>query len=166
LPGTQHPAAAYFTRGSGHNDKALYSEKPQDYESNMQRLSRKFDHARTLVPAPVIENATGAEIGIIAFGSSHWALMEARDQLRVEHNMPTSYLRLCAYPFSSQVADFVQAHKRVYVVEQNRDAQLLALLKLDLDSELVPKLRSIARLDGLPMDARSVSSDIAAMEGK
>jgi 2-oxoglutarate ferredoxin oxidoreductase subunit alpha len=166
LPGTDHPAAAYFTRGSGHNERALYSEKPQDYESNMDRLRRKFEHARTVVPAPVIDKAPNAEIGIIAFGSSHWAITESRDQLRDEHKIATDYLRICAYPFAHEIADFVQSHKRVYVVEQNRDAQMFSLLKLDLDSELVPKLRSVARLDGLPIDARSVTDEIAAMEEK
>jgi 2-oxoglutarate/2-oxoacid ferredoxin oxidoreductase subunit alpha len=166
LPGTEHRAAAYFTRGSGHNAEAQYSERPEDYEGNMERLSRKFEHARSLVPAPVVQTMPNAEIGIIGFGSSHWALTESRDQLRDEHKLATDYLRIRAFPFASEMSDFVRSHKRVYVVEQNRDAQMLALLKLDLDAELVPKLRSVARLDGLPMDARSVTDEIAAMEGK
>jgi 2-oxoglutarate/2-oxoacid ferredoxin oxidoreductase subunit alpha len=166
LPGTQHPAAAYFTRGSGHNANATYSEKPEDYEKNMERLQRKFDHARSIVPAPIIETAPNAEIGIIAFGSSHWALTESRDQLRDEHKLATDYLRIRAYPFANEISDFVRSHKRVYVVEQNRDAQMLSLLKLDLDNDLVPKLRSVAKLDGLPLDARSVTDEIVAMEVK
>jgi 2-oxoglutarate ferredoxin oxidoreductase subunit alpha len=166
LPGTQHPAAAYFTRGSGHNAQAQYSERPEDYEGNMERLRRKFEHARSFVPAPVVQTMSNAEVGIIAFGSSHWALTESRDQLRDEHNLATDYLRIRAYPFSHEVADFVRGHKRIYVVEQNRDAQMLSLLKLDLDVELVPKLRSVARLDGLPLDARSVTDEIVAMEEK
>jgi len=166
LPGTQHPAAAYFTRGSGHNANANYSEKPEDYEKNMERLQRKFDHARSIVPAPIIETASNAEIGIIAFGSSHWALTESRDQLRDEHKLATDYLRIRAYPFANEISDFVRSHKRVYVVEQNRDAQMLSLLKLDLDNDLVPKLRSVAKLDGLPLDARSVTDEIVAMEVK
>ena len=166
LPGTQHPAAAYFTRGSGHNEKALYSEKPQDYENNMARLSRKFDHARTLVPEPIVQTMAGSEIGIIAYGSSEWAIAECRDQLRDEHKTPTDYLRLRAYPFAAEVADFIRSHKRVYVVEQNRDAQMFSLLKLDLDAELALRLRSVARLDGLPLDARTVSDEISSMEGR
>jgi 2-oxoglutarate ferredoxin oxidoreductase subunit alpha len=166
LPGTQHPAAAYFTRGSGHNAQAQYSERPDDYEGNMERLRRKFEHARSFVPAPVVQTMPNAEVGIIAFGSSHWALTESRDQLRDEHQLATDYLRIRAYPFSHEIADFVRGHKRIYVVEQNRDAQMLSLLKLDLDVELVPKLRSVARLDGLPLDARSVTDEIVAMEGK
>jgi len=166
LPGTQHPAAAYFTRGSGHNANANYSEKPEDYEKNMERLQRKFDHARSIVPQPIIETVPNAEIGIIGFGSSHWALTESRDQLRDEHKLATDYLRIRAYPFANEISDFVRSHKRVYVVEQNRDAQMLSLLKLDLDNDLVPKLRSVAKLDGLPLDARSVTDEIVAMEVK
>jgi 2-oxoglutarate ferredoxin oxidoreductase subunit alpha len=166
LPGTPHPAAAYFTRGSGHNAEAQYSERPEDYEGNMDRLRRKFEHARAFVPAPVIEKMPKAEIGIIAFGSSHWAITETQDQLRDERKLPTDYLRIRAFPFSPEIADFVREHKRVYVVEQNRDAQMLSLLKLDLEPEMVLKLRSVAHLDGLPLDARSVTEEIAAMEGK
>jgi len=166
LPGTQHPAAAYFTRGSGHDAEAQYSEHPEDYEANMERLHRKFEHARTFVPAPVVQTVANAEIGIIGFGSSHWALTESRDQLREEHKLATDYLRIRAFPFAPEIHDFVREHKRVYVVEQNRDAQMFSLLKLDLESELILKLRSVARLDGLPMDARSVTDEIVAMEGK
>jgi len=166
LPGTQHPAAAYFTRGSGHNAHGNYSERPDDYENNMERLRRKFENVRSVAPAPVIEKMPNAEIGIIAFGTTHWALTESRDQLRDEHKLATDYLRIRAFPFSHDVADFVSSHKRVYLVEQNRDAQMFSLLRMDLDGELVPKLRSVARLDGLPIDARSVTDEIAAMEEK
>jgi 2-oxoglutarate/2-oxoacid ferredoxin oxidoreductase subunit alpha len=166
LPGTQHPAAAYFTRGSGHNAQGNYSERPEDYENNMARLRRKFENARSAVPAPIVEKMPNAEIGIIAFGSTHWALTESRDQLLDEHKLPTDYLRIRAFPFSHEIADFVESHKRVYVVEQNRDGQMYSLLRMNLDGELVAKLRSVARLDGLPLDARSITADIAAMEEK
>jgi len=166
LPGTDHPMAAYFTRGSGHNSESQYSERPEDYEGNMLRLRKKFENARSVVPAPVVETTSNAEIGIIAFGSSHWAITETRDQLRDEHKLATDYLRIRAYPFAHEIADFVRAHKRVYVVEQNRDGQMFSLLKIDLDGELVPKLRSVARLDGLPLDARTVTDEIASMEGR
>ena len=166
LPGTEHPAAAYFTRGSGHNSLGNYSERPDDYENNMERLRRKFENVRAVAPAPVVEKMPNAEIGIIAFGTTHWALTEARDQLRDEHKLETDYLRIRAFPFSHEVAEFVGSHKRVYVVEQNRDAQIFSLLRIDLDVELLPKLRSVARLDGLPIDARSVTDEIAAMEEK
>lgn len=166
LPGTRHPAAAYFTRGSGHDAQGKYSERPEDYANNMDRLQRKFENARSFVPAPVVETMSGAEVGVVAFGSSHWALTESRDQLRDEQSMATDYLRIRALPFAPKIADFVRSHKRVYVVEQNRDAQMFSLLKLDLDAELALRLRSVARLDGLPLDARSVTDEISAMEAQ
>jgi 2-oxoglutarate ferredoxin oxidoreductase subunit alpha len=171
LPGTEHPAAAYFTRGSGHNDKSNYSERPDDYENNMERLNRKFNTARSFVPRPEIvrgTNAGGAEvaIGIIAYGTSHWGITESRDQLRNEYAIETDYLRLRAYPFTREVHEFIEQHERIYVVEQNRDAQMLSLLKLDLKPELIGRLRSISHLDGLPLDARSVTDELSTMEGK
>jgi 2-oxoglutarate/2-oxoacid ferredoxin oxidoreductase subunit alpha len=166
LPGTQHPAAAYFTRGSGHNDKSNYSERPDDYENNMERLNRKFESSRSFVPRPEIVKGANAKIGIIAYGTSHWGIIESRDQLRGEYAIETDYLRLRAYPFTREVHEFIEQHDRVYVVEQNRDAQMLSLLKLDLKPELITRLRSIAHLDGLPLDARSVTDELSTMEGK
>jgi 2-oxoglutarate ferredoxin oxidoreductase subunit alpha len=171
LPGTDHPAAAYFTRGSGHNDKSNYSERPDDYENNMERLNRKFESARSFVPRPEIvkgEKAGGekVKIGIIAYGTSHWGIIESRDQLRSEYAIETDYLRLRAYPFTREVHEFIEQHERIYVVEQNRDAQMLTLLKLDLKPELTTRLRSISHLDGLPLDARSVTDELSTMEGK
>jgi 2-oxoglutarate/2-oxoacid ferredoxin oxidoreductase subunit alpha len=166
LPGTDHPAAAYFTRGSGHNDKSNYSERPDDYENNMERLNRKFESARSFVPRPEILKGVNAKIGIIAYGTSHWGIIESRDQLRGEYAIETDYLRLRAYPFTREVHDFIEQHERVYVVEQNRDAQMLSLLKLDLKPELIARLRSISHLDGLPLDARSVTDELSTMEGK
>jgi 2-oxoglutarate ferredoxin oxidoreductase subunit alpha len=166
LPGTDHPAAAYFTRGSGHNDKSSYSERPDDYENNMERLNRKFETARSFVPRPEIFKGTNAKIGIIAYGTSHWGITESRDQMRNEYGIETDYLRLRAYPFTREVHEFIEQHDRIYVVEQNRDAQMLSLLKLDLKPELTTRLRSIAHLDGLPLDARSVTDELSTMEGK
>ena len=165
LPGTDHPAAAYFTRGSGHNEKALYSERPEDYENNMLRLARKFETARTLVPKPVVEGNGSQSVGIVAFGTSHWAVEESRDQLGRENELATDYLRIRAYPFTQEVRHFVAGHERVYVVEQNRDAQMLNLLKVDLDPVEVVKLHSVLHFNGLPIDARSITSAIAAQEG-
>src|SRR5208283_191916 len=133
LPGTPHPAAAYFARGSGHNEKAQYSERADDFENNMERLNRKFETARSFVPRPEIvkgNNAGGekAKIGIIGYGTSHWGITESRDQLRDEYKIETDYLRLRAYPFTREVHDFIEQHERIYVVEQNRDAQMLSLL--------------------------------------
>src|SRR5947209_19111391 len=167
LPGTDHPAAAYFARGSGHNENSQYSERPDDFERNMERLNRKFETARSFVPRPeIIENGKSNQVGIVAYGTSHWAILEARDQLRKEYNIEADYLRLRAFPFTREVHEFIEQHERVYVVEQNRDAQMLSLLKLDVRPELVTRLRSIAHIHGLPLDARSVTDEIMTMEGK
>jgi 2-oxoglutarate ferredoxin oxidoreductase subunit alpha len=166
LPGTDHPAAAYFTRGSGHNEKSQYSERPDDFENNMERINRKFETARSYVPRPEVLKGENAKVGIIAYGTSHWAILESRHQLSQEHNLETDYLRLRAFPFTREVHEFVEQHDRVYLVEQNRDAQMLSLLKLDVKPELVARLRSIAHIHGLPLDARSVTDEITTMEGK
>ena len=165
LPGTDHPAAAYFTRGSGHDEQARYSERADDFERNMERINRKFETARSFVPRPEVSTGN-SKIGIIAYGTSHWAITESRDQLRKEYGIETDYLRLKAYPFTREVHDFVRQHDRVYLVEQNRDAQMLSLLKLDVEPTLVSRLRSIAHIHGLPLDARSVTDELMTMEGK
>jgi 2-oxoglutarate/2-oxoacid ferredoxin oxidoreductase subunit alpha len=165
LPGTSHPAAAYFARGSGHNEKSQYSERADDFENNMERLNRKFETARSFVPRPVITKGNNAKIGIIGFGTSHWGITESRDQLREEYSIETDYLRLRAYPFTREVHEFIAQHEHVYVVEQNRDAQMLSLLKLDLKPELIGRLRSIAHITGLPLDARSITDELTSMEG-
>jgi 2-oxoglutarate/2-oxoacid ferredoxin oxidoreductase subunit alpha len=156
---------AYFARGSGHNAKGQYSERPDDYVDNMDRLLRKFETARRHVPKPVVENVAGAKIGVLGYGTSHWAITESRDQLREEMELQASYFRLRAYPFTEELGAFVDAHERVYVVEQNRDAQLLQLMKLELSPERVTKLRSVLHYNGLPIDARSVTDDVLAQEG-
>jgi 2-oxoglutarate ferredoxin oxidoreductase subunit alpha len=166
LPGTNHPAAAYFTRGSGHNEKAQYSERGEDYVRNMDRLSRKFETARQFVPAPILEASGTSRAAIIAYGTSHWAVTEARDQLKKEYGIELDYLRLRAYPFSPDVHAFIAGHDIIYVVEQNRDAQMLALLKLDVAPEQILKLRSVLHYNGLPIDARSVTDEIVAQEGR
>ncbi len=166
LPGTDHPAAAYFARGSGHNEKSQYSERPDDFERNMERINRKFETARSFVPRPEVTITGKAKIGIIAYGTTHWAILEARDQMRNEYDLETDYLRLKAYPFTREVHEFIENHDRVYLVEQNRDAQMLSLLKLDVKPELIVRLRSIAHIHGLPVDARSVTDELTSMEGK
>ena len=165
LPGTAHPKAAYFTRGSGHNDAAGYTEKPDEYQVVMDRLSRKFESARTLVPAPVVFKDGTSKIGFIAFGSTDFAIRESLDQIAKEHGQSVDYLRVRAYPFAHEIHDFVASHERVYVVEQNRDAQLASLLKLDLPADQVTKLRNILHYNGLPVDARSITEEFAAKEG-
>jgi 2-oxoglutarate ferredoxin oxidoreductase subunit alpha len=121
---------------------------------------------RSQVPPPVVDQHPKAEIGLVAFGTSHYAVDESRDQLKAEYGIDTSYLRLKAYPFTPELLDFIRRHERVYVVEQNRDAQLLALMRLEYDAEEIAKLRSMRYYGGLPIDARTVTDDIIRQEGK
>ena len=163
IPGDEMPA--FFCRGSGHNEWGQYSERPEDYQKNVDRLARKFETARTWMPEPVVEINRQAEIGIIAYGTSHWAVVESRDQLLEENDLHTSYYRLCGYPFRTALASFVQRYSRIYVVEQNRDAQMLTLIRLDLPVDLGPRLNSVLHYTGDPIDARSVTEAILLGEG-
>jgi 2-oxoglutarate ferredoxin oxidoreductase subunit alpha len=164
VPGDGLPA--YFNRGSGHNARGQYSERADDYTNNVDRLARKFETARSFVPKEVVDLDPEAEVAIIAYGTSHWASDEARDQLKTEAGVRTSYMRLRAYPFTTEVEQFIDRHARVYVVEQNRDAQMLSLLKLDLAPGQIGKLRSVLYYAGLPIDARTISDEILAQEAE
>jgi 2-oxoglutarate ferredoxin oxidoreductase subunit alpha len=164
LPGTDHPQAAFFTRGTGHNDRAVYSEKPEDWVENMDRILRKFETARTLVPRPIVEENENAEIGIIAYGSTQYAVQEARDRL-AGNGLPTSFLRLRALPINDEVKSFVERYDRVYVIELNRDGQMHDILLTELPDQAT-KLKSIAYLDGMPLTARRVVEAILAEEQK
>jgi 2-oxoglutarate ferredoxin oxidoreductase subunit alpha len=164
LPGTNHPNASFFTRGSGHNEKAQYTEREDDYVNNMDRLSRKFETIRAHVPKPVVDTRTKAQAGFVAFGTSHYAVEESRDQLRAEYGFETDYIRLKAYPFTQELRDFIARHERVYVVEQNRDAQLLSLMKMEFEAAEIAKLRSVRYYGGLPIDARTVTDNVLSQE--
>ena len=165
LPGTEHRLAGYFTRGSGHNALAKYSERPEDYVQNVERLSRKLETARTKVPAPEFQKGKGSAFGILTYGTSHWAIIEARDQLQQEHGLESDYCRVRGFPFNPSVLDFIRKHDRVYVVDQNRDAQMYSLLRLEVDDDCVGKLRRVRHFNGLPIDARSVTDSIVSQEG-
>jgi 2-oxoglutarate ferredoxin oxidoreductase subunit alpha len=166
LPGTNHPNASYFTRGSGHNEKAQYTEREDDYINNMERLAHKFEVMRKHVPEPVVRIAENAKIGFVAVGTSDYAVRESCDQLKAEYDIDASYMRLRAYPFTDHLLDFIRRHDRVYVVDQNRDAQLLGLMRLEFDADLIAKLRSVRYYGGLPLDARTVTDEIVKQEGK
>ena len=163
IPGDEMPA--FFCRGSGHNEWAQYSERPDDYKKNVDRLARKFETARNWMPAPVVEINRKASVGIIAYGTTHWAIVESRSQMLEETDLHTSYYRVRAYPFRTALASFLEKHDRVYVVEQNRDAQMLSLMKLDLPVDLMGRLRSVLHYAGDPIDARTVTDSILTQEG-
>lgn len=162
IPGNRHPKAAYFTRGTGHDEHAIYSEKPEVWESLMLRLRQKYETARTVVPEPEIETMAGARVGIIAFGSTEPAITEAR-HLLAQQGFETDFLRLRSVPFTAEVEAFVTHHDRVYVVELNRDGQLHQLLTVEYTKQCV-NLISLAHLDGLPLAARWVVDEINKKE--
>ena len=164
LPGDGMPA--YFCRGSGHDDNAQYSERAEDYENNLIRLSKKFETARGAVPPPVIEREGEGPIGVIAYGTTHWAMLESCDQLSREAGVTPAYLRLCAFPLSPELGAFIDRCERVYVVEQNRDAQMLSLIRMELSPARLAKLSSVLHFSGLPVDARTLTDAILALEGQ
>jgi 2-oxoglutarate ferredoxin oxidoreductase subunit alpha len=152
IPGNTHKMAAYFTRGTGHNEYAGYSERSEDWENNLFRLRQKFETARQYVPAPVIDKVDGAKIGIISLGSNDPAVVEGRDRLAAA-GVQTSYLRLRALPATASVKEFIAEHDLVFVVENNFDGQLCKIL-LDESPTAGGKLVSAARCNGMPLSAR------------
>ena len=130
----------------------------------MDRLLKKYDTARNLIPQPEVDYKKDANIGFLAFGTTHWAIIESVDQLKREYNRPISYFRLRAVPFTNELVEFFERHDRVYVVEQNRDGQMAMLIKLELPAHLVGKIRSIRHYSGIPIDARFVTDAVVAAE--
>jgi 2-oxoglutarate/2-oxoacid ferredoxin oxidoreductase subunit alpha len=159
LPGTPVPQAAYFTRGTGHNEYAVYSERSDVWERGLQRLARKWETARTLVPAPIVEEAEGATIGIVSLGTNDEAIQEARSRMG-KAGLATSYLRLRALPLSKEFRAFVAKYDKIYVVENNFDGQLHLILSSELP-DLATKMVSVAKCDGLPLSARWITEQIA-----
>ena len=163
IPGTENPLAAYFTRGTGHNEKSGYSERPEDWKKNLDRLALKLETARGTIPRPVIEGDFSARVGLIAYGGTHFAVTEARDLLR-EEGIATEYCRIRALPLSDDVADFMERHQRVYVIEQNRDAQITALLHARMHGALADRLVPITHYNGIPIAAENIIRPILSWE--
>ncbi len=164
LPGAKHPQAAYFTRGTGHNPDAGYSEREDDWTENLDRLKKKMIEARKLLPEPVVRDNRQAKIGFIAAGTSDEAVLESRDQLAREQNLETAYCRVRGFPFSARTGEFIARYDRIYVVDQNRDGQLHMLLRRQFP-ELHDRLRSICYYGGMPLDARTVTDALIEREG-
>lgn len=160
IPGNESVRSAWFGRGTGHDANARYSERPEDWVENMDRLKRKFDTARGLVPPAVADLQPGAKLGIIAYGSTRYAIEEARDQLAA-HGVRTDFLRIKALPIGKEVGAFIAAHDDVVVIEMNRDAQLTAILRDELPAHAA-KLTPIAYLDGMPFTATWVAERLTA----
>ena len=158
VPGNKHKMAAYFTRGTGHNEYAGYSERPDDWENNLARLYRKFETARQHVPAPIIDKVEGAKVGIISLGSNDPAILEARDRLTAA-GVESSYLRLRALPLTASVNEFIAEHDYIFVVENNFDGQLYKIL-INAAPTSAPKMVSAARCNGMPLSARWINDTI------
>ena len=159
VPGNQHPMSSYFLRGTGHDENARYSEEPEVWHRMMERLKKKFNAARQHVPKPVVRSTKGASLGIIAYGSTEPAILEATHQLETEHGISVDYLRVRAIPFTDEVRQFVADHERLIVVEMNRDGQLHQLLSIEYPG-FAGRLRSVAYQDGLPASARWVREGV------
>ncbi|MCC6500412.1 MAG: 2-oxoacid:acceptor oxidoreductase subunit alpha [Anaerolineales bacterium] len=161
LPGNKHPLSAYFTRGTGHDEYAKYTEDSATFQRNMERLKKKYETAKRFLPKPVVHRKQGAQIGIIAYGSTEAAINEARVHLERDHGMQTNFLRVRAVPLAAEVEEFVGEHEQVYVVEMNRDGQLYQALSLAYP-QYVARLISVAHGDGMPASARWVREGILA----
>jgi len=163
VPGTDHPFSAYFTRGTGHNEMAVYSERSDDWVTNMKRLKTKMETARTMLPQPILETQDGAEIGIITFGTNEAAIEETRDLLAAD-GINTNYMRVLALPLAKSVDQFIKDNKRVYVVENNFDGQLNQIIRID-HPEDISHVKSLALGDGLPMTPSWIYDSIKEQEG-
>jgi 2-oxoglutarate ferredoxin oxidoreductase subunit alpha len=163
IPGTDDPKAAWFARGTGHDERAIYSERPEVWERNMERLWRKLETARKYMPKPIIEQGSkAAEVGIIAYGSTDPAVREARGRL-AKQGLPTDYLRLRAVPFTDETAEFVRTHDRIYVIEMNQEGQMRQLLQLEFPDKATD-LRSLKKNNGLPLTAKWVTEAVLGEE--
>jgi 2-oxoglutarate ferredoxin oxidoreductase subunit alpha len=164
LPGTDHPLAAYLARGSGHDERAEYTERPEAWERNMLRLWHKTETAREFVPEAIVDRTAGAEVGLIYFGSVDLPLQEAR-QLLADEGLATSSLRLRGIPFRDEVGEFIRSHRDVIVVEMNTDGQLRQLLQIEVPQEAA-RLRSLRKNDGLPLTAEWLAEGVRRETGR
>ncbi|MFZ0534744.1 MAG: 2-oxoacid:acceptor oxidoreductase subunit alpha [Anaerolineales bacterium] len=162
LPGNKRPNAAYFARGTGHDEYANYSEEPDDWENNMLRLQRKLESNLALLPKPETKKTDGATISIISYGSTTVAIEEAMETLS-QNGYKIDHLRMRSLPTAPEVMDFVRSHERNYVIELNRDGQLHQILRLEIP-DCSMKLISLSHLDGLPLTAQWVVIQILAKE--
>jgi len=159
LPGV-HPKAAYFTRGSGHTQYGTYTEDSTEYQIVLDRLLKKWETAKKLVPRAIIDATAGSDIGLVSIGSCDGAIHEAMDVLKAE-GVAVDYMRVRAFPFSEDVERFLKAHKLLFVIEQNRDAQFKSLLTLETAVEK-SQLRSLLSYDGLPISSSFIVEGVLA----
>lgn len=161
LPGTNHMKGAYFTRGSGHDEYARYTESPVAYQNNMDRLLRKWHTSKKYIPKPIVTGDPKAKIGIIAYGTTHQAVSETLDRLQ---NKNIKYMRVRSYPFGPEVEEFIKSCDQVFVAEQNRDAQLRQLIEVDIRG-YQSKLKSVLYYAGFPISADVVERELVKQMG-
>jgi 2-oxoglutarate/2-oxoacid ferredoxin oxidoreductase subunit alpha len=159
LPGV-HPNGAYFARGSGHSQYGTYTEDSTEYQVVLDRLMKKWNTAKKLVPRAIIDATSGSDIGIVTIGSCEGAIHEAMDILTT-HDVHVDYMRVRSFPFSEDVERFLAAHKLLFVVEQNRDAQFRSLLTLESAVEK-SKLRSLLHYNGMPISSSFIVEGVLA----
>jgi 2-oxoglutarate ferredoxin oxidoreductase subunit alpha len=164
IPGTDHPRAAYFTRGTGHNERAIYSERSDDWVNNLGRIHRKINGSRAHLPQPVVDFDAGKKVGILSYGSNDPAIVEARDLLAAR-GVQTNYMRIRALPLADSVKEFIHNHDRVYLIENNFDGQMAQIIRMDT-AESTQHMVSLPLGDGLPMTATWVVDQIMKHEGK
>ena len=160
LPGTHPEKGAFFTRGTSRDEYARYTEKGDAYERNMRRLTQKWKNAPRYLPEPVVIDS-GHSIGIIHYGTSDASVMEARDQMQAS-GTPVDTLRLRSIPFHDSVQSFIDAHEQIFVVEQNRDGQMRAVIVSELNCDPI-KLVSVLHFDGTPISAATIEEQISAV---
>jgi 2-oxoglutarate ferredoxin oxidoreductase subunit alpha len=159
-PGTHPTKGAFFTRGTSRDEYAVYTEDGAVYKRNMDRLMVKWNTAKQLVPQPdVYQELKQSPIGVLFFGTSTYSAEEAMDQLR-EKGVYLDAMRLKAFPFSKSVEEFIAAHQTIFVIEQNRDAQMRGLLMLELQIDPA-KLIPVLNYDGMPITAHAIDSQIS-----
>ena len=163
IPGNKHPHSAYFLRGTGHNENARYTEDAATWARMMDRIKKKYNNAAKFVPTPIIDKQDGANVGIIAFGSTEPAIREARHQLVTEAGIKSDSIRIRGIPFTDDVPKFIESHEQNFVVEMNRDGQMYQLLLVEYP-HLAGKLTSVAFNDGLPATAKWVKDSILVKE--
>jgi len=163
IPGNLYEKAAYFTRGTGHDEFAHYSEENRDWEKNLQRLKKKVESAKKLVPPAEVLNEEKGRVGLIAYGSTKMSALEAVAMLN-RSGRQVDFLRIKALPFTDEVETFLKTHDRIYIVEANRDGQMRQILNVNFP-DYAAKLRSAARCDGLSLSAEWIVSQIEKMEG-
>jgi 2-oxoglutarate/2-oxoacid ferredoxin oxidoreductase subunit alpha len=164
VAGNKHPKSAWFARGTGHDEYTRYTEKPADWEKGMERLMKKFETAKSILPKNIEKTMEGAKVGIISCGTTDLAVEEARYYL-AQKGIRTDYLRVRATPFTEDVDRFIQQHERIYVVELNTEGQLKQLLTLEV-TQCAGNLRQVSKNDGLPMTAKFIIDAISLQEVK